>query len=252
MTEFLQSFNLSVEHWILTMVCGLLIGTAKTGISGAGMVAIPILAGIFGGKISVGVVLPMLCFADIFGVTYYHRHADRSYIRRLMPWTLAGILLGLLVGNSIPDAIFKEILAFAVLASVAILFWQEYRSTGFSIPDYWWISALMGFGGGFFTMIGNAAGPLLSLYLLSMHLPKYTFIGTRAWFFLIVNFLKVPLHIYFWHTITIQSLMFDAAMIPAIVIGAFMGVEVIKKIPEKPYRLFIMMITVVAALKLFF
>ena len=184
MIELLQSFNLSVEHWML---------------------AVPVFAGIFGGRYSVGLVLPMLCFADIFGVSYYHRHAEWFHIRRLLPWTLAGIVLGLLVGGYVSDELFREFLAAAVLFSVAVLIWREISGTGVTVPDYWWISALMGLGGGFFTMIGNAAGPVLTLYLLSMGLPKYTFIGTRAWFFLIVNFLKVPLHIFFWKNYLIAA-----------------------------------------------
>jgi uncharacterized membrane protein YfcA len=136
--------------------------------------------------------------------------------------------------------------------SVTVLLWQEIRRSEISVPDYWWFPVLMGLAGGFSTMIGNAAGPVLSLYLLSMHLPKYSFIGTKAWFFMIVNLLKVPLHIFFWHTITVRTLVFDIAMIPAIAVGALAGVAVVKKIPEKPYRIFIMTVTVLASVKLFF
>ena len=249
MPDILQ---MSPEYWALSILCGLLVGMAKTGVSGAAMLAVPILAGIFGGKPSVGLILPMLCFADIFGVAYYNRHAEWSHIRRLMPWTVSGIAVGLFVGSMISDILFRDILAVVVIVSIAILVWQEFRHGEIEVPDNVWFQPVIGFSGGFATMIGNAAGPIMILYFLSMRLPKNTFIGTRAWFFMIVNVLKVPLHLFFWHTITVQTLTFNVSMLPAIALGAVLGVRIVKKIPEKPYRIFIMVITTAAALKLFF
>ena len=97
----------------------------------------------------------------------------------------------------------------------------------------------------------NAAGPVMSLYLLSMHLPKKTFIGTAAWFFLIINVIKVPFHVFSWNTITSQTLMVDIAGIPAILLGVFIGIKTVKLIPEKVYRYFIIVTTVFAAFLLF-
>jgi uncharacterized membrane protein YfcA len=119
------------------------------------------------------------------------------------------------------------------------------------IPDNWWFAGILGLTGGFTTMIGNAAGPVMSLYLLSMHLPKNKFIGTAAWFFLIINVLKIPFHVFSWHTITPQTLMVDTAGIPAILLGVYIGIKTVKLIPEKIYRYFIILSTVLAAFLLF-
>jgi uncharacterized membrane protein YfcA len=105
--------------------------------------------------------------------------------------------------------------------------------------------------GGFSTMIGNAAGPVLSVYLLSMKLPKNYFIGTGAWFFLIINLIKVPLHVFVWHTITVQSFSLNILMLPAIIVGAYLGIRLVKIIPDGPYRIFVIIITTLTALKLF-
>ena len=111
----------------------------------------------------------------------------------------------------------------------------------------------MGLGllGGFVTMIGNSAGPIMALYLLSMRLPKNIFIGTGAWLLLIVNLVKVPIHIGIWKTITVQSLLFDVIMIPAIALGALLGIWLVKFFPEKAYRIFIIATTLFSALLLF-
>ncbi len=251
MIEILKSFNLTAAEWIITAICGILIGIAKTGFGGAGMPVIPILASIFGGKPSTGLLLPMLCFGDIIGVTYFHRHAEWHHILRLIPWSFAGIILGLIVGNIISDTQFNGFIAVTVLGGIVLMILQERPGREIVIPDYRWFSALIGLAGGFTSMVGNAAGPVMALYLLSMRMPKYSFIGTWAWFFLIVNFSKLPLHAFFWGTVTVKTLAFDAAIIPSIVVGAVIGITVVKKIPEKTYRIFIIVLTALAAVKLF-
>ncbi len=252
MFETLQSFDLSAGLWLLLILCGVLIGIAKTGISGAGMLVVPILAGIFGGRPSAGLLLPMLCFGDIFGVTYYHRHAEWRHIWRLMPWTAAGIAIGLFVGAAVTDLQFNRMLSFIILAGLAVMIWRGQRGDVPNVPEHWWFAAIMGLAGGFTTMIGNAAGPVMALYLLSMRLPKYAYIGTVAWFFMIVNLAKVPLHIFVWHTITVRTVTLDVVMIPSIALGACMGIWIVRKIPEKVFRWVIVAMTALAAVKLLY
>ena len=99
-------------------------------------------------------------------------------------------------------------------------------------------------------MIGNAAGPVMALYLLSMRLPKNQFIGTAAWFFFIINLIKVPFHVAVWKTITWHSFLFDILMIPAVSIGALLGIWLVKFFPERAYRIFIIATTLLAAILL--
>ena len=100
-------------------------------------------------------------------------------------------------------------------------------------------------------MIGNAAGPVMALYLLSMRLPKNIYIGTGAWFFFIINLSKVPLHIWSWKTITAESFILDLFMIPAIATGAFFGIWLVKLLPEKAFRIIVIVTTLLSALLLF-
>jgi uncharacterized membrane protein YfcA len=224
---------------------------SKTGLSGAGLMIVPIMAGIFGGKPSVGIVLPMLIFADIFAVNYYHRHATWRYIFLALPWALGGIVIATFYGNMIDDNMFKTILAIVILVGITLMVVQDTILKSKRIPDTWWFAGILGLTGGFTTMIGNAAGPVMSLYLLAMHLPKNTFIGTAAWFFLIINVTKVPFHVLSWQTITLQTLMVDAAGVPAILLGVFIGIKTVKLMPENIYRFFIILSTAIAALLLF-
>jgi uncharacterized membrane protein YfcA len=224
---------------------------SKTGISGVGLMVVPLLANAFGGRPSVGLLLPILIFADIFAVTWYHRHAQWKHILRLLPWAFAGIITATLVGKSISDQSFNKLLAVLVIGGIAILVWRDIRSDKLKIPQSRWFAATMGLLGGFSTMIGNAAGPVMALYLLSMRLPKNTYIGTGAWFFFIVNLSKAPLHIWSWKTITLNSFMLDVMVIPAIAAGAFLGIWLVRLLPEKFYRILVIVTTLLSALLLF-
>ncbi len=243
--------ELSFWSWIILSICAVLIGMGKTGLSGTGMLVVPIMAAVFGGKPSAGLVLPMLCIADLFAVVYYHRHADWKHILKLLPWTIVGLIAALLMGSGISDHTFKVMIGIMILLSLAVMIWQDYFKKSNEIPTSTWFSGLFGFGAGFSTMIGNAAGPLMAIYLLSARLPKNAYIGTGAWFFLIVNYTKVPLQIVFWKNITFHTLTLNFLMIPAIAVGAFLGFKLVKIIPEKAYRIFILVSTAVSAVFMF-
>ena len=240
-------FDLSVVQWILLAVCALFVGMSKVGIAGISMFYIPVLALIFGGKTSTGILLPMLMMADIFGVAYYHRHAEWKYLAKLLPWAFVGIGIGLWVGKVVNDEWFKNIIAVLVFAGVGIMLWREKQNTTDLFPHSWWFAAIMGVLGGFATMIGNVAGPIFAIYMLAMNLPKNAFIGTGAWFFLIVNFFKFPLQVWVWNNIGLKTIIMDLIMLPAIAAGAFLGIWIVRKIPDKTYRTFIIIVTVLSA-----
>jgi len=212
---------------------------------------VPILANAFGGRVSVGLLLPILIFADVFAVAWYNRHAQWKHILRLIPWALAGILIATLVGKNLSDTTFNHILAILVVSGILILVWQDFRKKRVKVPESKWFAAILGLLGGFSTMMGNAAGPVMALYLLSMRLPKNKYIGTGAWFFFMVNLSKVPLHIWSWKTISIESFILDLLMIPAIAAGAFLGIWLVRFFPEKLFRLLIIATTLLSALLLF-
>lgn len=240
-------FELSTSAWIFLTVSAFLIGMAKTGIHGAGMAAVPLLALAFGGKASTGITLPLLIMADVFAVFYYHRHANWGILLRLFPWAAAGVVLGTALGNAINDQQFKWLMGAIIFAGLAIMVWME-RGNKEKVPHQLWFTALMGLLGGFTTMVGNLAGPVMAIYLLSARLPKNEYIGTAAWFFMAVNLFKVPFHIWVWHTITWDSLPLNLATLPLIALGAFCGIWIVKRIAEKYYRAFIIATTAVAAL----
>ncbi len=243
-TLFTYHFTL-IEFGLFLMVA-LFIGMAKTGVHGAGMLAVPLLANIFGGQSSSGIMLPMLILADALAVMYYHRHASWHHLRILFPWSAVGVVLGTIVGIYIDDGVFKIIMAVIILVSVVIMVWLE-RVKKDAIPTNKAFGITSGVMGGFTSMVGNLAGSVMAVYLLSMRLPKNAFIGTTAWFFMATNWFKVPFHVFGWHTINANTILLDLVTLPLIVAGAYLGIVIVKKLSDRTYRWFIIVMILVAA-----
>jgi uncharacterized membrane protein YfcA len=247
----LFTFSLSLLDLLLLVTVAVLIGMAKTGIAGAGMIAIPLLAITFGGKASTGLILPILIFADLFAIYYFHRHANWQYLRHLLPFAFAGVLIGTYFGNVIEDQVFVTTMVVIIFISLGIMIWQETNKNP-KVPTSKWFGASVGVIGGFASMVGNLAGPVMALYLLLMRLPKNQFIGTAAWFFLLINLAKVPFHIAVWETITLDSFLLNLLLLPGVALGAWLGVRIVQRIPEKAYRVFVIAMTAVAAVAMLF
>jgi len=242
----LLSFNFQLTDLIIIAIVAMLTGMAKTGVHGAGMLAVPLLVFVFGGQASSGVMLPILILADIFGVWYYHRHAEWKYLKILFPWAAVGVIIGTFTGNYINDDMFRFIMAFVIGSSIIIMLWLERGSTkdisasvGFTIA--------IGIAGGFTSMVGNLAGTVMAVYFLSMRLPKNSYVGTTAWFFAVVNFFKIPFHLFVWKTIRPDIILLDLMTLPAILLGAWLGIIIVRNLSEKVYRTFIIITTLLAA-----
>lgn len=242
----LFGFSFTPNELLIFLLVALLIGMSKTGIHGAGMMAVPLLALVFGGQLSSGILLPILCLADVMGVWYYHRHASWRHLKKLFPWAALGTVLGTVVGGMIDDHTFKIVMGVIIVISVVIMLWIE-RGRRKEIPDFKGFASLTGVAGGFTSMIGNLATSVVAIYFLTMRLPKNAFIGTTAWFFLVINWFKVPFHIFSWKTITWNTFFLDLATLPIIGVGAFLGIAIVKRIKENAYRWFIIVMTLVAA-----
>ncbi|NLO97431.1 MAG: sulfite exporter TauE/SafE family protein [Peptococcaceae bacterium] len=250
--ELLNFFNFSPAQFILVIIAAFLIGFSKTGLSGMLMVVIPLLADAFGGMKSTGIILPILIVGDLFAVGNYRRHIHWANIKKLMLWTLIGLGLGLIIGKYINDSQFKITIAIMVLLCLAILVYSERKGDQLKVPNKVWFYALTGILAGFATMIGNAAGPIFTIYLLSMGFKKNEYMGTNSIFFFLVNITKVPLQVFVWQNITWKTVLLTGCVVPFVALGAWLGVTVIKKINEKIFRHLIIALTAISAIRLFF
>jgi hypothetical protein len=139
------------------------------------------------------------------------------------------------------------IMALTIFISIPLMIWLKKEEKD-AIPKAGWFSVTTGIAGGFTSMIGNLAGSVMAVYLLAARLPKNVYIGTTAWFFLAINWAKVPFHVFGWHTINLNTALLSLTTLPIILLGAILGVKIIKRVPEKYYRWFIIIMTIIAAL----
>ncbi|MDR1625045.1 MAG: sulfite exporter TauE/SafE family protein [Spirochaetia bacterium] len=250
--NFFANSQLTPWQWGLLIFCAIGIGVSKTGIAGVGSIVISVVALVFQARESTGIVLPMICFADILAIIWYRRNVAWKYIGVLLPWALCGFCIALIFDNFIStnssyDAIFQIMLGVCILICLIVMIWNDYyHAKNAFVPSSRWFGVLFGILGGFTTMIGNTAGPILSIYLLAMRLPKISFVGTAVWFFFIINFLKLPLQYFIWRNIKLEGLLLNLTLSPFIVLGAALGIVIVKKISEHRYRIWVYIMTIVS------
>lgn len=240
----------SASSLILIALSAFIIGLSKAGLKGIDMLNVTIMTIVFGGKASTGIVLPLLCVADIMAVKYYHRHAQWPHVIKLMPWMVIGILVGVFVGKDLNEAIFRKVMATIIVLTVVIILVIEFRKT-MVVPGNKLFTASMGLVSGFTTMLGNLAGAFSNIYFLAMRLPKNDFIGTGAWIFLIINLFKLPFQVFYWKNITTNSLLTDLALVPFLVLGFWCGIKLVARIKDDLYRQVVIVLTFIGAIFIF-
>ncbi len=251
MITVLDYFEISGLDLGLAITATLLLGMGKSGIKGLGAIIVTLMAIVFGGKSSTGILMPMMITADIFAVIYYHRHTQWFFLKKLLPMMVVGVVLGVWLGNDISEELFKQIMAVFILLTVLIMIWMD-RTKTFGIPKHWAFSGFMGLLSGITSMIGNLAGSFASIYLLAMRLPKNEFIGTAAWLFFIINVFKLPFHVFIWKTVTTETLQLNLVLAPAIIIGFLLGIQLVKLINNELYRKLVLLVTAIGALIILF
>lgn len=236
---------------MLTLIAGaILIGINKTAIPGLGVLPVVMLTLVFETRMSTGIQLGMLCLADVIAVSYYRRHADWKIMLRLLPWALTGLILGSIMLRLLPDndTIMRRTIGGIVLALMVLSFVRK-RLSPEKIPSGVTWSAFYGILMGSTTQLANAAGPISSLYLLAMKLPKEKYLGCCAWFFLMLNWIKLPIFA-LEGRVTVNSIMLDLSMIPFLLLGGFLGIVLLRKLPQKIFENIIQILVVIAAIRL--
>ena len=247
--EILSAY--SATNLVLIFIAAFIIGLAKAGLKGIDMLNVTIMAMVFGGKASTGIVLPLLCIADIAAVLYYNRHAQWKHFWRIIPWMAAGILIGVYTGKDIDETVFRKIMAVIIIITVIIMMAMEARKT-FRVPTNVLFVSSTGLTAGFTTMLGNLAGAFANIYFLAMRMPKNGFIGTAAWVFLVINLFKMPFQVLVWKNINAASLQIDLLLLPALALGFWAGIKIVRRIRDENYRRIVILLTLVGAAAIFF
>ena len=245
--------QLEIWQWVLVTIVAFLIGLSKTGVTGIGVVALAMFALVLPARESTGAILPLLILGDIMAVTIYRRNAVWSHVLRVFPWAAVGVIAGYFA-VAVIDNRQVSILIGATLIMIVMLQWWRSRNRiqdPEDVPHNPYFIVAVGIIAGFSTMVANAAGPIMVLYLLAMRLPKLEFVGTTAWFFMLINLFKVPFSAGLG-LINPSSLGLDLALAPAVIVGALGGRWVLPHINQRLFENIALSLTFVAAIKLLF
>ncbi len=237
-------------QWAVAVLAALVVGVSKSGIGGLGILAVVLFAQIMPAKQATGVVLPLLCFGDLVGATIYRKHAKWAHLWRLFPWTAAGVIIGWLALDRIDERQSRLLIGGIVVALVAMQLARR-KTAGNEAEHGAWFAPTIGVLAGFTTLVANAAGPLMVVYLLAMRLPKMDWVGTSAVYFLILNLFKVPFMVELG-LITPASFAFNLWLAPIVLAGAYFGRKLVTKIDQRTFENIALGLSLLAGVKLMF
>ncbi len=202
-------------------------GISKTAVPSVGSFGAALLATVLPPVASTGVALPVLIVGDLIALGLYARHVEVRVLLRLLPAVTVGLALGFWTVRSVSsDSAARVIGVLLLISGLGELLRRRRVARATGAPtvagDRSPTSVALGAGAGFSTMVANAGGPMMTLYLLRLGVTQRAFLGTVAWFFFVVNVLKVPFSVGLG-LITARSLVISAALVPGIVLGSLVG-----------------------------
>ena len=256
----LGQWGLSSSSWALFCLAVFIVGFSKTGLPGITIVAVPLMAMVLPAKISVGVLLPIYMIADLISVWSYWRFAQWRCCFPYLIFVGLGIWAASFVVGAVDDRTFGVVIGWVVLVlillNVALDAWRAARKTGVSPVETasgkepsLATSAFFGLSAGLVSALANAAGPIVTLYMIVTRLEKFQFLGTTAVCAFVMNWIKVPLFLSLG-SINLESLKLDVAAIPIVVLGGLAGIVFARKLPQKAFKNIVLVFAFLASLKL--
>lgn len=244
--------DLDTLQWVCAFAGALMVGVSKTGIGGLSILAVALFAYIFpSSKQASGLVLPLLIFADVIAVISYRAHTQWRHLWKVFPWTAVGVVGGFFALGRISDHATRWMIGSIIMGLTALSCWRRYRGgrDGQELAIHWSAAIGVGIIAGFVTLIANAAGPLMAVYLLSMRLPKLQYVGTAAMFFMILNLFKVPFMAALG-LVTAASFKFNLVLFPAVLVGTQLGRWLLKRIDQRLFENLVLALSALAGLML--
>ncbi|MFJ2154754.1 MULTISPECIES: sulfite exporter TauE/SafE family protein [unclassified Streptomyces] len=254
-------WHISGWEFAALAAAALLVGFSKTAVSGANTVSLAIFAAVLPARASTGVLLPILIVGDVLAVLTYRRHAHWPTLWRLFPAVAAGVVIGTLFLVWADDAVVRTSIGAILLFMAGVTLWRRRKADAGveagagdepdSVTSRSGRAKARSYGvlGGFTTMVANAGGPVMSMYLLSAGFRKLGFLGTSAFFFLIVNVTKVPFSVGLG-LIDGHSLLLDASLAAFVVPGALIGKWAVNRINQRLFEQLVIAATIIGGLQL--
>lgn len=234
----------------LFVVAAFLVGFSKTAVGGLASISVAIFATLLPAKESTAAILLLLLTGDVVAVWHYRHECDWSLLRRLLPAVLPGLGLGALFLALVDDTVLRRSIGVVLVVLVALQLWLRWRGPGESTLPHSRSAALgAGVAAGFTTMTANAAGGVMTVYLVARGVGKLRFLGTGAWFFLIVNLCKLPFSagLGLFHP---DSFVRAALLAPVVLLGCWCGIHTVRRISQRRFDQAVLVASALAAVPL--
>ena len=231
--------GMDAAGWIVTAIAILLTGISKAGLGGAlGGLAVPFMSMWISPRDAVAVVLPILIVMDMAGIRAWRGKADWGDLRMLIPAALLGIGLGTLAFGVLSDRMVKIVLGLIAIGFTADRLLRGGKSAEEGArPRSRGFAWLCGAGSGFTSTLAHAGGPPIMAYLLGRRLPKESFVATSVFFFTVINLAKLPFYLSIG-LFSRDTLLMSAMLLPLVPVGVWLGLRLIRRVPERPFYLF--------------
>lgn len=212
----------------------LLTGISKTGIPGlfSGM-AVPFLSLVVSPLQAAALMLPILCFIDLFGLRAFYGIYDRRNIPILMTGLAMGTLAGMLVFSLLPRDVIRLVIGLiAVLFALNNIFgWARKRPPA---QASWPRGVFWSTVSGLTSFVAHAGGPPIMTYLLPQRLNRRVYVGTTVWFFFVANLGKIVPYAYLGQ-LDLTNLVTALVLLPFVPLGVKLGVFLQGKLDEKVF-----------------
>ena len=234
-----MNMGMDAAGWIVTAIAILLTGISKAGLGGAlGGLAVPFMSMWISPRDAVAVVLPILIVMDMAGIRAWRGKADWSDLRMLIPAALLGIGLGTLAFGVLSDRMVKIVLGLIAIGFTADRLLRGGKSAESGArPASRGFAWMCGAGSGFISTLAHAGGPPIMAYLLSRRLPKESFVATSVFFFTVINLAKLPFYLSIG-LFSRDTVLMSAMLLPLVPAGVWLGLRLIRLVPERPFYLF--------------
>jgi hypothetical protein len=250
MAELAAQLPQSPLFWLAATAGVAVLGLAKGGFAGLGVLGVPIMALGMNPVLAAAILLPILLVQDVFSVRAFGAHRNDRLLRLMVPGACLGIAAGWALAARVPVAAVE--LAVGVTAAgfgVQRIHSQRAGRAPPPRPHRPAAAVLAGAAAGFTSQIAHAGGPPFQLHVLPLKLPRDAFIGTSSVFFAVINWLKVPAY---WQlgAFTPATLATAAVLVPAAIASTWAGTVLVRRIDGPRFYAIMHMLLILVGTKL--
>ena len=233
----------------------ILLGLAKGGFAGIGVVAVPMMALAVSPVMAASITLPILLVQDVVSVWAFRKSWDKGLLILMLPAAAGGIALGWALAAFVDESAVELAVGLVAMLFALQRLWAERAVKAAAevaaTTGRPWLGVLCGIAAGFTSQIAHAGGPPFQIYVLPRRLPRDVFIGTSAIFFAVVNWMKVPAYIALGQ-FTPKVLATAGVLLPLAVASTWAGVWLVRRVPAEGFYKVIYILLVAVGGKLAF